>query len=152
MALLNLNKDVKQLRLGRDQTGCSCKPVKIDKLSTGKIKSELIQNGSLIGLEAGDVEKLGKVELIAKMREVLKQCPMCVLASCECVKLGIECFAEVCGCIGKRGVHLQACANPVGQVSFDPDAVHEYRMCVIIAQNKIVEQGVRPSQGHEILY
>jgi hypothetical protein len=131
MTLSSFNKDVKLLRSGRDQSGCSCKPVKIDKLSTGKMKSELIQNGSLIGLELSEIEKLGKTELIAKMKECLKKCPMCVLSSCECVKLGIECFAEVCGCIGKRGSHSQSCANPAGQISFDPDNVHEYRMRVI---------------------
>jgi len=75
--------------VNRDKTGCSCKPVKIDKLSVGKIKSELSLHGHLIGLAREDVDKLTKAELTSKMREVLKNCPMCVASNCECVKLGV---------------------------------------------------------------
>ena len=125
--LSNLNKELKNIRCTRDQTGCSCKPMKVDKLSNGKMKSELIRNCHLIGLDKGEVESLSKAELSNKMKEMLKECPICISNNCECVKLGIPCFAEVCGCISKRGAVSQICNNPEGQIVFDPDEVLDYR-------------------------
>ena len=125
--LSNLNKDLKSIRNTREESGCSCKPMKVDKLSNGKMKSELMSKCHLIGLERSQVEALPKAELTLKMKEVLKQCPICTINNCECVKLGIPCFAEVCGCISKRGPGSQICSNPEGQVSFDPDEVMIYR-------------------------
>ena len=66
---------------------------------------------------------------------MLKQCPLCVSNNCECVKLGIPCFAEVCGCISKRGAVSQTCDNPNGQIAFDPDEVLEYRSQYITVKN-----------------
>ena len=97
---MEISRELKQLRSTRDQSGCSCKPTKVDKLSNGKIKSELVANGHLIGLNHADIDTLSKAELTLKMKEVLKHCPMCISNACECVQQGIGCFAEVCGCIG----------------------------------------------------
>ena len=133
--LSNLNKELKSIRTTRDDTGCSCKPTKVDKLSNGKMKSELIANCHLIGMEKSEIESLSKVELTNKMKEMLKQCPLCVSNNCECVKLGIPCFAEVCGCISKRGAVSQTCDNPNGQIAFDPDEVLEYRSQYITVKN-----------------
>ena len=128
---MDITRELKKIRDARDQSGCSCKPVKVDKLSMGKIKSELNSHGHLIGVSAEDTEMLSKADLTLKMKELLRCCPMCVTNNCECVAQGIGCFAEVCGCIGKRGTHSQACANELGQISFDPDAVHDYRAKVL---------------------
>ena len=125
--LSNLNREIKQIRTTRDQTGCSCKPIKVDKLSTGKMKAELLSNGHLIGMEGINVDKLSKAELVSAVREVLKHVPMCVADNCECCRAGVGCFAEVCACIGKRGAHSQRCLNPEGAIVFDPDLVMEYR-------------------------
>jgi hypothetical protein len=129
--LAELSVELGKIRSTRDKSGCSCKPTKVDKLSTGKMKSELTAHGMLIGLPSSEVESLSKSDLAIKMKEVLKHCPMCVDARCECVVQGLGCFAEVCGCIGKRGAHSQHCANVFGQVAFNPDAVNEYRREII---------------------
>ena len=122
-----LNKELKSIRSTRDQTGCSCKPIKVDKLSAGKAKSELGQYCQLIGMQPSELESLSKAEISSKLKEVLKKCSLCVNNNCECVKLEINCSAEVCGCIGKRGQHSQNCGNIFGQVSFDPESVDKYR-------------------------
>jgi len=41
--IAELNKELKAIQRSRDEgVGCSCKPVKVDKLSVGKMRSELL--------------------------------------------------------------------------------------------------------------
>ena len=90
-----LNKDIKSIRMTRDNTGCSCKATKMDKLSVGKMKSELLTHGHHIGITTTEqIETFSKIELTAKTREMLKYCNLCVTDSCECVRLGVGCSAE----------------------------------------------------------
>ena len=119
-AIAELNKDLQSIRASRDLTGCSCKALKLDKLSVVKMKNELRRSGT-----EGDevIETLSKADLIDRVRVVLQQCELCTENNCECVQLGVSCSAEVCGCMK----HGKRCANPEGQQIFDPKRVSEYR-------------------------
>ena len=119
-AIADLNKELQSIRASRDLTGCSCKALKLDKLSVVKMKNELRRAGT-----EGDevIETLSKADLIDKVRVVLQQCELCTENNCECVVLGVSCSAEVCGCMK----HGKRCANPEGQQIFVPKRVSEYR-------------------------
>lgn len=119
-AIADLNKELQSIRASRDLTGCSCKALKLDKLSVVKMKNELRRAGT-----DGDevIETLSKADLIDRVRVVLQQCELCTENNCECVLLGVSCSAEVCGCMK----HGKKCANPEGQQIFDPKRVSEYR-------------------------
>jgi len=138
--IADLKRELEAIRSHRDETGCSCKPVKLDKLSVQKLKSELMTNGHLIGMTEQDLEEIGqmsKPNLMAKVREVLKFCYLCVTNGCECVAAGIECSAEVCGCLRKAGGGSgQTCGNPNGQYKFDSEKVRQYRKQLLIAISK----------------
>ena len=113
--LSDANKDVKSIQASRQGHGCSCKPVKIDKLSVAKMRSELIAHGSAFSAGPETVEitstnltstegsvcptvqsytkefvdSLCKTELTHHLREVLKLCLLCLSNSCECFQLGM---------------------------------------------------------------
>lgn len=94
--IADLNRDVRNIRATRDSTGCSCKALKVDKLSVIKMKSELSLHGHLVGLcEKQKIEKLSKSELTTAVKEMLKLCVLCTENNCECVQLGVPCSAEV---------------------------------------------------------
>lgn len=120
----DLNRDIQTIRASRDMTGCSCKALKLDKLSVVKMKNELRRAGT-----EGDeeIEKLSKADLIDRVRDVLKHCMMCTENNCECVQLQVPCSAEVCGCLK----HGKKCANPEGSVCFDAKRVSEFRKKVL---------------------
>ena len=125
VSISDLNRELKQIRITREETGCSCKPLKLDKLSVVKLKAEL----SSLGARPKDIESMGKTELTSKLKEMLVNCKLCTESGCCCVELGVPCSAESCSCLkgGIRTEQQQPCANPYGQQVFDPDLVREYR-------------------------
>ena len=97
--IADLNRDLRNIRATRDTTGCSCKALKVDKLSIVKMKSELAAHGHLVGICGKDtIEKLSKTELTSTVKDMLKLCQMCTENNCECVQLGVPCSAEVRYC------------------------------------------------------
>lgn len=135
-----VNKEISEIRAARLSIGCSCKPLKSDKMSVQKLKSELYANGHKIGITGTDkINALSKQELIVHVREVLKQCQLCVENSCECVLSGVGCSAEICGCLKKTGVKTTSCHNPEGQYVYDVDFVSNYRKSIIDDWRKGVE-------------
>lgn len=133
--LTEVNNEIKTLKSHRADSGCTCKHVKIDKLSIAKLRAELISNGHLVCYEGTleDVEKLSKTELTKKVKDVLKVCVLCVTNDCLCVQAGIPCSAQLCGCL-RNGHHpgqAQSCANPNGMDLYDPERVKEYRRTIL---------------------
>ena len=120
--IADLNKDVQNIRASRDTTGCSCKALKLDKLSVGRMKTELCRAGT----DKEEVEKLTKADLIERVREVIQHSCLCT-ENCECAQMGVQCSAEVCGCLK----HGKKCANPAGQMVFCFERVQEYRKKVL---------------------
>lgn len=139
--LQDVNKELKSIISERGTSGCSCKHIKVDKLSVTKMKAELLSHGSKIQYmgSSKDIDALSKAELSSLVREVVKHCSLCIDNSCECVALGIPCSAQLCGCMrgghGKAG-HAQSCENPSGKDQFDGDRVSEYRRRVLFAVTK----------------
>ncbi len=124
-----LHKELEQLRDSRDCVGCSCKPLKVDKLNVGKLKSELLHRKHLIK-DCVDVEKMKKTELITYLKEALKECPTCIAENCDCVKMGIACAGNACDCVFRPG-ESESCSNPYGSFTFDPDKVNAYRQHIL---------------------
>lgn len=129
----NFFRDMEHIQANRQNTGCQCKPTKVDKLSIAKMKSELLTRGHLVELTDKEaINRLSKTELITKTRELLKQCPLCVTNACECVLAEVACNAEVCGCIRKfNSTQSQPCANPEGSQIFEPEKVQLYRKSLL---------------------
>jgi hypothetical protein len=115
---------MRSLRQGRDDTGCNCRPVKVDKLSVTKMRAHLMEVRHKTGLSEEAVEALNKAELTHTLKDVLKDCPMCISNDCACVALGVQCSAEVCHCL-RRGLRgdAQSCNNPLGASIFDANKV-----------------------------
>ena len=125
LSITDLNKELKSIRTNREQIGCSCKPVKLDKLSVVKMKQELIAAGT----PGKELENLGKGELTSRLKEFLTTCRLCIDNQCSCVLSDLPCSAETCSCLkgGNRPEQQQPCANPNGRHVFDPELVHQYR-------------------------
>jgi len=105
--------------------------VKLDKLSVTKMRAHLMAERSKTVLSEAQVEALSKNDLTAALREVLKECPLCVANNCSCVATGVQCSAEVCGCLRRGG--SQTCRNPQGVSVFDPEKVREHRVRVLVS-------------------
>ena len=101
--IAELNKELKAIQRSRDEgVGCSCKPVKVDKLSVGKMRAELLLLSTTLSKES--VEALPKAELVAALKDALRGSALCQ-DGCECKNLGVPCSAEVCACL--RKVHAE---------------------------------------------
>lgn len=125
-----LNKELSHIRQGREESrGCTCRPIKIDKLSVVKMKAELVENEGILCIPA-EVDGLSKGELTSLLKEKLKNCPLCVASNCVCVQAGIECRADTCDCLRRTG-GPQYCANPQGRSGFDSASVHLYRQAIL---------------------
>ena len=97
--IAELNKELKAIQRSRDEgVGCSCKPVKVDKLSVGKMRAELLLLSTTLSKES--VEALPKAELVAALKDALRGSALCQ-DGCECKNLGVPCSAEVCACLRK---------------------------------------------------
>eukprot|EP00600_Ochromonadales_sp_CCMP1393_P002686 CAMPEP_0174990790 /NCGR_PEP_ID=MMETSP0004_2-20121128/21519_1 /TAXON_ID=420556 /ORGANISM="Ochromonas sp., Strain CCMP1393" /LENGTH=505 /DNA_ID=CAMNT_0016244441 /DNA_START=116 /DNA_END=1633 /DNA_ORIENTATION=- len=144
----DLNNELKMIKSSRDEGGCNCKQVKLDKLSVAKLRAELISNGHLIGYigTAETVEKMSKAELTHLVRDVLKKCVICVTNDCYCVQNGLQCSGQLCACLrgGHRPGQAQSCANPSGVEVFEPERVKEYRANILnnikSEQDKLAQQ------------
>ena len=134
MSVAELNKELRNIRTTRsEETGCNCKPLKIDKLSVVKMRSEI----SLLGVPDEELDTLtSKAEVTAKLKDLLVHCVLCEANNCLCVRLGLECRSDTCECLrhGARSGH-KSCANPNGTTIFNPSQVNEYRK--VILQNLI---------------
>lgn len=67
MDITAINKEISDLRKGRNDVGCSCKAIKVDKLGVAKLKQELIHHRDmfqrqqlckLAGVDEGNVENM----------------------------------------------------------------------------------------------
>jgi hypothetical protein len=139
-----LNKDLRAIRSFREQTGCSCKALKIDKLSVAKLKDTLVANGHHIGMSNKEqIDQLGKADLVANVKEALKFCTMCIESKCECFLLNVPCSADACGCL-RHGPplpgHHQSCGNPYGSTIFNPQVVGEYRKNILRETNGLADR------------
>lgn len=126
----SVHKELEDVRDSRNNIGCTCKPLKLDKLNVGKLKSEILSRKHLLKDPKIDVEKLKKNELINFLREVLKECPTCIAENCECVRLEIPCAGNACDCVYRPG-ESESCTNPFGSVTFDPEKVKAYRQRIL---------------------
>lgn len=118
--LQELIKEIKQIQKSREQIGCSCKPLKLDKLNVQTLKKELLHRqiqqskAAVTGNEDNTnkssvlvppispqkIDKMKKAELIAQLKEYTKQdCQLCISNDCECVVLEIPCSLMACLCI-----------------------------------------------------
>ena len=120
------NKEIMDIRKSRETSpGCSCKAIKVDKLSVSKMKQELINHQDIIGKSVAEINVLPKADLITSVREMLLSCPLCISNNCECVQEGVGCHAEVCSCFKHNS--RQECANKFNEKSYSSTAVDEYR-------------------------
>lgn len=137
--LLNkINKDIRTIKDSREETGCNCKAIKIDKMSVVKMKTELGNHSNLLSCHPCDVDKMSKSELVGKVKEVMRQCHLCTDNHCECVQLGLPCSSQTCGCL-RGGYHpdhqTQSCGNLNGIEVFDPSKVDQHRKMFITQEN-----------------
>lgn len=122
--IAELHKEIKVIQKSRDENvGCSCKPTKVDKLSVGKMKSELFALSSAAAamhdscsgaLSREAIEAMPKPELIATLKELLRASALC-LSDCECLVLGIPCSADACTCL--RKAHIGDLHNEISTVT-----------------------------------
>ena len=130
--LSDFNKELKLIRSTRMETGCSCKPLKIDKLSVIKMKAELIS----MDCSSSAVEKLTKSELTSLLREKIGNCILCTNNNCFCVQMGLPCTADSCGCLRNTNCR-KTCGNINGQRIYDSDEVNAYRCQFLPANSKL---------------
>jgi len=130
-----INNEIRVIKSMRGESGCSCKHMKVDKLSVSKLKSELLNNchNSASQMSRDDIDKMPKSELINKVKDTLRFCVMCVDNDCSCVQQGVACNSQLCGCL-RSGYHpgeSQSCANPEGRDLYDLRRVHDYRQGIL---------------------
>jgi hypothetical protein len=148
--LQELIKEIKQIQKSREQTGCSCKPLKLDKMNVPTLKKELLHRqiqqsktttnntpedtnkppAILIPIISPQkIDKMKKAELIAHLKEYTKQedCQLCRTNECECVVLEIPCSMMACLCI--RYHHTTGEAGSVSPTEDggeeSPDVTHD---------------------------
>lgn len=126
------NKEVKSIRSSRMETGCSCKPIKVDKLSVVKMKGELAN----LNCESAEINKMSKGDMSALLKEKLSDCQLCADNNCYCYQMGIPCSADSCGCL-KNGAVRQACGNTHGQRVYDSDYVNMHRIQYLPANSSL---------------
>jgi DNA mismatch repair ATPase MutL len=125
-----IHVELESLRNSRDCVGCTCKPLKPDKLNVGKLKMELMARKHLLQDAAINVEKLKKNDLLHYLKEVLKSCPTCISNDCECFRMEIPCAGNACDCVFRPG-ESESCTNVFGSRTFDPDRVSDYRQKIL---------------------
>jgi hypothetical protein len=130
--LNEVNREIKKIRESRAHIGCDCKPIKVEKLNVTKLKAEITQRKSILrkiasssGAQAGDVDnlnldKMKKVELMKTLKEILKECKLCVSNNCECFRAGIPCSTLACGCIRNTSAAGSNLSEIPGDSTFAP--------------------------------
>lgn len=122
----DFNAEIQTVQHSRSNSGCSCKPIKVDKISLSKMKQELLSNEEALAMF--DISTLSKADIILRYKEMLKSCELCKTNGCECVKLEVPCNGEVCSCLrGGWRNHSQICGNTNGQIVFDTEQIKLYR-------------------------
>lgn len=133
--LSDYNKEIKAIRSARMETGCSCKPLKVDKLSVVKMKAELVG----MGCGPQEVEKMSKGELSSLLKEKVSNCQLCIDNNCHCFQMGIPCDADSCGCLKGGLVRQSVCSNSHGQRVYSSETVNAYRIQFLPASSKLRE-------------
>ena len=125
----DINREIKAIRASRDRTGCTCKNSKVEKMTASKLKSELSSHVQELGWDPILTDSMSKADLMLKLKDVMRSCPLCTSSGCECVVLGVPCSAEVCTCLrhGYKPGEQQVCANPEGVLVFCKESVDAYR-------------------------
>lgn len=145
----HLQHQLDKLRASAKSSQCSCKPMKsvrinfrlascvlslslfsfgfvvleqLDKLSVTKLKQELRTRG----FTAAELEPKSKADLMALLKERLREEPLCNANNCECFRQGVECHFDICGCCHKSS-QLQQCGNPNGKYEYDGREVNIFR-------------------------
>lgn len=121
-----LNQELSVIQISRENKGCDCKHVKVDKLSVAKLKSELGLYCSQINISKESISSMTKADLSSHLREALKTCQLCKDNQCECYQAGVSCCSVGCECL-RKAAKVGDCANPEGKSLFDPDAVSAFR-------------------------
>lgn len=122
--LAEMIKDTKEIQNSRESSssGCSCKPIKVDKLSVSKLKSELVASGQY---ELQEIDNWSKVTLTAKLKVVVSDCELCTTNGCVCVQMGIACSAQSqCGCLrAVAGTERRQRSNTADSIELDSSVV-----------------------------
>ncbi len=116
-----MNKDIQAIRRSREQSGCHCKPLKLDKIGVAKMKIEAVSLGVCSVSEA---DCMPKAQLTAALKDFLK-----TYCSCRDAKSSCECFAGEVEC-GDGCLCSRSCANR-SKEGYDVDAVREYRTLIL---------------------
>jgi hypothetical protein len=118
--LNEVNREIKKIRDSRAHIGCDCKPIKVEKLNVTKLKAEITQRKSVLRkivassasadgeVDNINLDKMKKAELMKTLKEILKECQLCVSNNCECFRAGIPCSTLACGCIRNTSVNATA--------------------------------------------
>lgn len=122
-------------------TGCSCKPTKVDKLSVAKMKGELIA----LGMNSDEVQKMSKGELSLQLKERIPNCQLCIDNNCMCFQMGIPCSADSCGCLKGGLIRSSVCGNSFGQRIYSSDIVNTYRIQFLPSTSKLRDRIARRS-------
>lgn len=108
--------------------GCSCAPLRPDKLTVKKLKEELKLRGLSVEGSRKDLQKSLQVALHSGEETI----SLCGGNACECAREEIECHADLCGCYkGHRHGHSDdtggKCCNPHGIYAYSAAKVDTYR-------------------------
>jgi len=123
---LALNQELAIIQSSRESKGCECKHIKVDKLSVGKLKSELGMFCEQINISKESISTMNKADLTSHLKEALKTCQLCKDNNCICFQAGVSCSSVGCECLRKIA-KVGDCANPKGKILFDPEVVGNFR-------------------------
>jgi hypothetical protein len=119
--------------------------IQLDKLSVTKLKQELRTRG----FTAAELEPRPKAELMALLKEKLRDEPLCNASNCECFRQGVECHFDICGCCHKSS-QLQLCGNPNGKYEYDGREVNIFRKRLLFPDTwmELIAEGAPRSRPH----
>lgn len=123
------NKDIKLVQQSRMNVGCSCKPIKAEKLNVGKLREMLAAR--CLNISQDELNNAKKAQLVAMLKPLLDN-NSCCDSDCECAKHGISCNPRYCCCPGRTSIDsLSGCCNPFGCDNYDADEVQKYRQNIL---------------------
>lgn len=123
-----VQRELEQLRDSRSEVGCDChRPKNFNKYNERRLKDELRKRGLPTEHRGG---RAGKAELAERLREAVESGPVCG-RDCPCVKEGVDCHADACGCWQEKGAEVvrEACQKTCGNglYFYDSKEVKKYR-------------------------